>query len=117
MKREKYQSVTLFDFEKLCRENMVCQYTYETVDQKWDTILHDFVLSLTGDTLFVQMHPGQIVIKGTGCELRFENVKYVRVYRTQVDGQMKFGVVCEQGCPDNSMEIEYLLSALSKIAR
>ena len=92
--KQGYEDITLFDFEKLCREKGIKQHTYLTAEQKNDSALHTITLRFTGKTMDIQYNPGQIVFLGAESELRFVRVKYIRVYHTSSEKCLHYGIIC-----------------------
>lgn len=110
MRPTKYEDITLFDFDKLCRTCGVKRHTYLTFEQKHNSAAPTIVLRFTGSAMYIMYNPNQIVLRGSDGELRFERVKYIRVYHTSDKGGLFYGVICD--CTDRSGgETEYRLSA------
>lgn len=110
MEHKEYQDITLFDFEKLCREKDFKQHTYLTVEQEHDSAMHTIVLCYTGKVMSIQYSPGQIVFLGADGELRFERVKYIRVYHNSSGLCLRYGIICGS-LHRKSESIEYRLTA------
>lgn len=94
MEYKGYQDITLFDFEKLCREQGIKRHTYLTTEQKHDSVMHTIVLGFSGKVMSIRYNPGQIVLLGADGELRFERVKYIRVYNNSTGVCLHYGIIC-----------------------
>lgn len=100
--------VTLFDFKKLCAENSIVKFTFSTLDQKDDSILHTIVITHRFDTMFVQQNPNQVCFLSECGETRFERIKYVVLYKNKDHSRLKFSFVCGSQKTDAG-DVEYIL--------
>lgn len=108
-----YHDITLFDFENLCREKQIRHHTYLTTEQNHDTVTHTITFRFTGKLAPIQYHPNRIVLVGDDGELRFERVKYIRVYHINPEEGLYYGIICEY-LLRRSGEIEYRIAASQK---